>query len=75
MRQYAWYWFGVLALISGFLLPLIPGLPSGSQGFRFLIGIQFAGLGIIAGLTGLIAFLHFVRANPVLDEEALDGSA
>ena len=70
-----WYAFGVLALASGFLVPLVPGLPSGSEGFRILLGLQFTSLGIVAGLTGLVLFLHFVRNNAVVDEGALDGSA
>lgn len=70
-----WYAFGVLALAGGFLVPLIPALPSGSEGFRVLFGVLFTSLGIVAGLTGLAMFLYFVRANPVLDEETFDGNA
>ena len=70
-----WYAFSALALISGFIVPLIPGLGQGAEGFRGLLGVQFASLGLVASLVGLVVFFCFIRTNPVLEEEALDASA
>ena len=69
-----WYALSALALISGLVVPLIPGLGYGSEGFRDLLSVQLASLGSITSLTGLSIFLHFVYSNSVLEQEVPDGA-
>ena len=67
------YWFGLLSLASGIVFSIIDFGPWASVAAKW--ASYLATMAVVLLPWGLVLLIRFLRDNPVLEEEALDGTS